>query len=62
MGEEEGEEEVPIKLQDYKIGPLITIYGELKEKLENQQENKVCNNYFEWKYKKCKRSNSAWAN
>ena len=47
MGEEEGEEEVPIKLQDYKIGPLITIHGELKENLENQQENKVCNNYFE---------------
>ena len=31
LGDLEGEEEVPIKLRDYKVGALITIHGEIKD-------------------------------
>ena len=45
FGESKGEEEVAIKLQDYKIKTLIAIHGEMKEefvKFAKAKKNEIC--------------------
>lgn len=59
-GDLENEKKVLIKWQDYYIETRIAIHGEMD--LQNRQKNKVCNNLFEWKLEKYKKSYSYWPN